>query len=122
MKMKTESKTQKHTPGPWTITDEMMGPKGDYDAAIMARDGMTYIGGIVGDDRHGSADQWDSAVPVAEAQANARLIAAAPDLLSLLREVAECAEQNYNNNDMLAHDLSYITPRIAAILRATEGK
>lgn len=78
-----------HTPGPWTLEGSTIGPKGDYDASIMARDGMTYIGGIVGDDRHGVADQWDSAVPVAEAQANARLIAAAPTLLETAKAYLE---------------------------------
>lgn len=100
-------KTAQHTPGPWTLD-----PEGEVAVTVEGADGSTVCdvhreAGVARDPR---------------GDANANLITAAPELLALLREVAECADANFNNADMLAHDLSYITPRIAAILRATEGR
>jgi len=71
--MKTEQIT--HTPGPWDIEE---GPSG-----------MPYISG--GDDadydRTGICDLIEDQASIREVFANARLIAAAPELLASLREL-----------------------------------
>ena len=67
--------TMKHTPGPWHIGMKpgpiLYGPKGEQ---------------II--------DLRTSILPVDEDQANARLIAAAPDLLGELRNAVRCAERD----------------------------
>ncbi len=66
-----------HTPGPWVV-----GPVDDTIVTHLGADGRRYeIAAVDGD--YNDPDQW----PVMEA--NARLIAAAPELLALLREAAE---------------------------------
>lgn len=60
----------KHTPGPWVV-----GPADDTVVTHLGKDGVRYeVAAIDGD--YNEPDEW----PVMEA--NARLIAAAPDLLS----------------------------------------
>lgn len=79
----------KHTPGPWTVVD---GSQGYIDPEI-GGDGMLSIeGGTGGSEDWGENERLTLAVvladvePIAsEAEANARLIAAAPDLLKALR-------------------------------------
>ena len=75
-----ELNMDKHTPGPWTIV-------GDTDAA------EAYVCGLDGCE---VAQLVDTVHPPAERLANARLIAAAPDLL------AACG--NVNEEWHLAHD------------------
>jgi hypothetical protein len=70
MNTKTETK---HTPGPWRVSE-----------------GMTPDTLLVRDDEHGIAQVWaaykpDGPLEVGTKEANARLIAAAPELLEALR-------------------------------------
>lgn len=66
------SETSKHTPGPWVLMPEFHGDHGQYYITDEA-DGseIASVTAWIGEHR-------------AEAEANARLIAAAPDLLSAL--------------------------------------
>ena len=68
----------KHTPGPWTTRGKM---DGSGSAQIRAEGGNIWIGGAMGS--HYAADRRDHAgfPSDMEGEANARLIAAAPDLL-----------------------------------------
>lgn len=66
-----------HTPGPWTVFDEKWGIGVTTDCADIA-----HCGGF---DTNRSRD---------EERANARLIAAAPDLLTALDELAFRAERH----------------------------
>ena len=63
----------KHTPGPWTVEWPM-----DGGALIMAEDGHGHLGRV--DVRYSKRNNLE------EAEANARLIAAAPDLLEACRD------------------------------------
>ena len=63
----------KHTPGPWAI------PKG-FTENVAA--GLTPDGGI----RFVALTAGSKTIPKEESEANARLIAAAPDLLDLLQQ------------------------------------
>jgi hypothetical protein len=69
----------KHTPGPWEACDQ-----GDYSDF----DGNSRV--ILGDDMRIAVVQWSPGDMQAESDANAHLIAAAPELLaeglSLLRD------------------------------------
>lgn len=124
MKLKTKEAAVAHTPGPWTTEDATMGPKGDYDVSIMGRDGMTYIGIVTGDDRHGICDQYDAAAEVREAQANARLIAAAPDLLAALescRYLLESAALKAVDGNAVDERSAAIGKARAAIAKAEAG-
>lgn len=71
----------KHTPGPWSVDLET----GQIDAA----DGQATIGTIYGADDYPCLDDDDEGVQTyhGECRANARLIAAAPDLLVALEHI-----------------------------------
>ena len=69
-----ENKTQ-HTPGPWRMG------KRAYDRAIYGQQGAEV------------ASMLDLFHTPAESLANARLIAAAPDLLEALRDITDLAER-----------------------------
>ncbi|WP_161626250.1 hypothetical protein [Sphingobium baderi] len=66
----------KHTTGPWEACDQ--GDYGDFD-------GNSRI--ILGDDMRIAVVQWSPGDMQAESDANACLIAAAPDLLAALVEI-----------------------------------
>jgi hypothetical protein len=72
--------TQHHTPGPWIVHPYVttIGPHAlnkALDVGPAGRAVCTVIG------------EFEKAVPGGEAEANAKLIAAAPDLLAALKEV-----------------------------------
>ena len=77
-----ESVTSKHTPGPWEVFDDVEGcefPGIDNAGESIVLCGSIFDdGGIRGDTKE-------------ERLANARLIAAAPELLSVLEELQESA-------------------------------
>lgn len=71
--------TTKHTPGPWVV-----GPTDDTVVTHLGADGTRYeIAQIDGD--YNQPETWP------EMEANARLIAAAPDLLEALKRITEPA-------------------------------
>ena len=68
----------KHTPGPWT-----MHPRFDDGAEVRALAPVAWCSVA---STHGASGS--QVIDVAEARANARLIAAAPDLLEALEDIA----------------------------------
>ena len=86
--------SRQHTPGPWTASDNAI-----YGSSGLIKPLVAYL-----DDRF--ADE--------EAANNARLIAAAPDLLELAQQIALAAEQNEGN---IPTDI--VSGAIAAIAKAT---
>lgn len=107
----TESK---HTPGPWTLEDwphelECMG------ARLGAR-------AVAGADRISPAVVWGG---IRESEANARLIAAAPDLLAALK-VAELAINPRDRGGISLHDwgsrLKGATTVVLAAIAKAEGR
>ena len=77
-----------HTPGPWMVDGEQV-----------ASQTMNVVGYFVGVERNGRVGQSfvNCMVDDRTALANARLIAAAPEMLGALRECAKTLEDAYEN-------------------------
>lgn len=103
----------KHTPGPWTPTRSPGLHDGAHDYAISAK-GAPVLSEAFG---RGALGEW---LP---AEANAALIAAAPDMLAALREIeAICTEtQSVFNKRMGTRVGNCLTTALAAIAKA-EGR
>ena len=92
--------TTQHTPGPWNVT-------GLY---VRERDGG-LVASII--------DLWhDQKTPKAEKNANAAIIAAAPDLLAALVEMVVLYADHAQYDDE-GHETAGINAALAAIARAT---
>lgn len=97
-----------HTPGPWVILYNARG----YPHQITApNEDPTRLGGIVSVTRGASIGLPSSA----EGRANARLIAAAPDLLAFAQEFLA----DYGSEDGLASMKHYARKAHEAIAKAT---
>lgn len=76
-----EPKEIRHTPGPWRISDfERLA--GEDSRCIMGADGFAVA--------------WIDGSTIKEHEADARLIAAAPDLLDALKEVVRISDRKHN--------------------------
>ena len=75
----------KHTPGPWAVRDDGM----DYTCPIIDSPsvGKGYYASIATATQRDPHPREGGGIPIATARANARLIAAAPDLLAALEGV-----------------------------------
>lgn len=73
-----------HTPGPWFVKGQFIGPRLSEDSGIQLK-----VARVAGDETD------------AEADANAHLIAAAPDLLEALVEAAEFIQPFNRAEDLL---------------------
>lgn len=105
--MATRKSTPKYTPGPWTIGE-------DHD--VFATNGYGCVAQVVGVQDHPPART--------EARANARLIAAAPRMLTLLCEMMQYLDRLQDHrhtsvNDMI--DETGFSAQASAILRDVEG-
>jgi hypothetical protein len=102
--------TQKHTPGPWTVSYET-------DISGIENDPANDCVGLVD-----VAHVYMRTVP-GRHEANARLIAAAPELLEALKDLLETFESEihceYDGTSMLYEKLSYADGARAAIAKAT---
>lgn len=91
----------KHTPGPW----KMRNRTGNHDWnnwRIAAEDGPGRVGGIC---------RLDESLTGEESEANARLIAAAPELLEALDDCIT----NENATCIVQNDVAYMIRRFKAI-------
>lgn len=97
----------KHTPGPWVV-----GPTDDTVVTHLGADGLRYeVAAIDGD--YNQPEVW----PVMEA--NARLIAAAPDLLSIARRWAAIDGGAWNVQRYASERAELMADTRAAIAKAT---
>ena len=96
----------KHTPGPWT-----MHPRFDDGAEVCAIAPVAWCSVA---STHGASGS--QVIDVDEARANARLIAAAPDLLAALHHISLASQNSMSSKEECG--------RIAreAIAKATRGK
>lgn len=92
---------KKHTPGPWRV----FGGTDDDRGHVMTSDGYAVADCCLD----------YSSIPTREQLENARLIAAAPDLLAALKEIAEWTERYTTPG----HPISTVAR--AAIAKATGG-
>lgn len=100
--------TATHTPGPWAITLDAM------DTFVSSADGKTICE---------IAHSRDFSNPAKECVANARLIAAAPDLLDALDALTitilqNCCEDDYAN----MHGLKKYVERARAAIAKARGE
>jgi hypothetical protein len=93
----------KHTPGPWRVDP-------DHFRDVQTTDGAIEICLAEGGEPYGK--NLFSVPPIEEAHANARLIAAAPDLLEALKAILEDMDSEHGT------DYDYAKAR-AAIAKAT---
>jgi hypothetical protein len=96
-------KTPSHTPGPWRVVLESVDP----EWAVVTTQGGRIVTNV--NLEGGITDAGKPAIMPRDA--NARLIAAAPDLLAVLR---------YIEGRLPAHDTKSIAQARAAIRKATE--
>lgn len=101
----------KHTPGPW-----MDGDKHSHGTSVQHRSLTVAWCGANG--VYGRA--WSHTISPTEAKANARLIAAAPDLLEFAQSFAAWADTlpNIADNDELAR----LAEMAEAVIAEAEGK
>ena len=97
--------SQQHTPGPWTVD----GQHYDYYASFSVKAGGRGVCAISSNIKR----------PGAESAANARLIAAAPDLLAALQAMVDAYQQHFDVMPVAWQTYDYIAR--AAIAKATGG-
>jgi len=103
-----------HTPGPWHIRKAITG--GDY--AITAKDGPHDI--IVGEAWFLVGERPHNEIVAAPVEANARLMASAPELLAALKEMEAWTAHAFDADDP-DMDLPELSQARAAIANA-EGR
>lgn len=91
-----------HTPGPWTVGDKpgvWVGP------VITANSGKKGIAFVVGQTDSGWLGGYETSVGEDRTNANARLLAAAPDLLVGLKRLVQYSDEyptgGYHMNDVI---------------------
>ena len=92
-----------HTPGPWLVEDCTPGESTGLRFAINSKDNVIAR----------TTDGWK------EAQANARLIAAAPEMLEMCKLLEECMETIAGKD---GYDASYELAKVRAVLAKVEGE
>jgi hypothetical protein len=116
-----------HTPGPWNLGASYdSNPHGDFEV-FGAEFGFYCTGRVaIVDRRAGSGDFVESCSPQAQrltAEANARLIAAAPELLDACRYFeAVLAGLSKQERDALPNDVANVSAVTSAAIRKAEGK
>lgn len=108
--------TTQHTPGPWHVFAHPDDDAHGNPSEVPMAEGWPFL--VAGRDRGLGYNRMHVALSV-QHEADARLIAAAPDLLAALRGLLECAEMN--QDDMEGDTRMQIENALVAIARATEG-
>jgi len=82
--------TAQHTPGPWRVEEDR---RSDYDIFTGRWDGPEYTAGWNVESDSGEVIGTEGIIPSNAAEANARLIAASPELLAALEALHAFAAQ-----------------------------
>lgn len=97
--------TAPHTPGVWTVEDPF-----DWELTIVEAGKETHEWRFIASCSH------EQGIPKREVKANARLIAAAPDMLAMLKEI-----RLWLDEDMGAWDAKFIE-EVDALVAKAEGR
>ena len=109
-----------HTPGPWTIDHQRIGPPGQPVALLCdVNDSMT---GTVIDWPRGHDSGTAMSIDDAENEANARLIASAPAMLEAIATAGRIVGQVQDNPRMSADERAYALSRASDALGGTYFK
>mgnify|MGYP006405072723 CR=1 FL=1 len=111
------------TPGPWTIDHQRIGPPGEPVALLC--DVNDPMSGTVIDWPRGNDSGTAMSIDDAENEANARLIAAAPELLESLRDLLgyiEATDDDIDHTEMCLNTGDAVLNAEAAIAKATNGQ
>jgi len=105
---------KKHTPGPWKAHGPEFGKHNQFEHGMKAHifafnPGRFRIADVVGPSNRDSAKEWEL---------NARLIAAAPDLLEACKCVVKYHREKDSGEGKL-FGLDFVTTCIAAIAKTT---
>ena len=104
--------SQQHTPGPWSASsDDKLNPERAYGITVPWNDGDERGTVVIAEITHADSAE--------RAKADARLIAAAPDLLAACRAALACPEMNWQEMDDVSR--AAVNAARAAIAKA-EGR
>ena len=106
------SSTSQHTPGPWQITAEGGAIVGNEGGTLIVETGLAYWQNLAATTAQAGRLAFHH---VPEVMANARLIAAAPDMLNLLTAASRLDE-------LTGENLSVYARTFAALARAAISK
>ena len=116
----TGSKTRAHTPGPWHYQCTNAGNIGSKDKVrVEAADGHVAIACRIKRTEQNTFGNVGVRRNLAEVKANARLIAAAPDLLEAAMEIDQKRWQDKDGNIIIPIEAVKLIR--AAILKAEQG-
>lgn len=104
-----------HTPGPW----EVFGASGIFPKRYPGIDSKSLSIVVFGANEE--SDQGIQGKTLEEAQANARLIAAAPDLLEALKLVNLHFQRNHSSGNFQGDDEHETWTAVRAAIAKTEG-
>lgn len=105
----------RHTPGPWVVEPDMFT---EYQTEVCMEARLAFAGTRIANCEHNwnDADAGEHRISWAEAESNARLIAAAPELLAALEEILG----RFNiQNGLSVRDEQAIKHAAAVIAKAT---
>ena len=109
-----------HTPGPWTIDHQRIGPPGEPVALLC--DVNDPMSGTVIDWPRGNDSSAAMSIDDAENEANARLIASAPAMLNAIATAGRIVGQVQDNPEMSADERAYALSRACDALGGTYFK
>lgn len=108
--------TQKHTPGPWTVIS--MADKSTYTKQ-WREIGPGIVAASAYDTTRWGESETVNGVRISEA--NARLIAAAPQLLAALKEATQTCQCSVRERDS-GHRVDCLNPQWNAVIAEAEGR
>ena len=104
---------KEHTPGPWKLNTD--GDTGMNDSGCI----LDSIGHVIITDIYGT---FKNGRTTGEAEANARLIAAAPDLLAALEELVQASYDSVNGKQYAPYHVEELGRATVAIAKARGGE
>jgi hypothetical protein len=102
----------KHTPGPWKIRAKRLG-------SVVMIDAAPHVPGVIAQVCATTGEDGTNLTADVRNEANARLIAAAPDLLASLREFVALYD---GCRDMLGAPVAAKLARAEAVIAKAEGR